>query len=207
MEFLSALGQREALAFGDGVALPVRIKFDELPADVRPRSSTAAFSAHWQHSVGDEGFLEQIVEKWRSAVVASYGDDTPAGAVFAGENKEQVDNAAPADLPNRPDPQSHEQQPALRPAHATVPAAVAANTTTTNGAPRNGTAVDGTVSEGRATAMHHKQPEFAGVMDNGNSVRAAAERPSQMATRPAGVGQTVNSPALKALRERLMQRQ
>ncbi|MGD9785611.1 MAG: ATP-binding protein [Hyphomicrobiaceae bacterium] len=31
LEFLSALGQREAIAFGDGVTLPVRIKFDELP--------------------------------------------------------------------------------------------------------------------------------------------------------------------------------
>ena len=30
MEFLPTLGQREAIAFGDGVALPVRIKFDEL---------------------------------------------------------------------------------------------------------------------------------------------------------------------------------
>jgi len=208
LEFLSALGQREALAFGDGVALPVRIKFDELPADVRPRSSTAAFSVHWQHSVGDEGFLEQIVEKWRSAVVASYGDAEPAGAVFAEEKKEQVETPAPADLSNRPDPQSHELEPAPRPAHATAPAAIAANgTTTTNGVPRNGTAVDGTVSEARATAMHHKQPAFAGVMGNGNSARASAERPSQMATRPAGTGQPVNSPALKALRERLMQRQ
>ena len=31
LEFLPALGQREAIAFGDGVSLPVRIKFDELP--------------------------------------------------------------------------------------------------------------------------------------------------------------------------------
>ena len=34
LEFLPSLGQREALAFGDGVALPVRIKFDELPAQL-----------------------------------------------------------------------------------------------------------------------------------------------------------------------------
>ena len=38
LEFLPALGQREAIAFGDGVALPVRIKFDELPKNCLPRS-------------------------------------------------------------------------------------------------------------------------------------------------------------------------
>ncbi len=71
LEFLPALGQREALAFGDGVALPVRIKFDELPPNALPRSSTARFTEHWQRSIGDEGFLEQVVEKWRSSDIGA----------------------------------------------------------------------------------------------------------------------------------------
>jgi DNA helicase HerA-like ATPase len=58
LEFLSALGQREAIAFGDGVTLPVRIKFDELPAHAMPRSSSARVTEMWQKSVGDEGFLD-----------------------------------------------------------------------------------------------------------------------------------------------------
>ncbi len=50
LEFLPALGQREALAFGDGVALPVRIIFDELPAEAccrarPPRTSPSIGSA------------------------------------------------------------------------------------------------------------------------------------------------------------------
>src|SRR5581483_3158586 len=65
LEFLSALGQREAIAFGDGVTLPVRIRFDELPQHAMPRSSTARFSEMWQKSTGDALFLDQIVEKWR----------------------------------------------------------------------------------------------------------------------------------------------
>ena len=44
LEFLPSLGQREAIAFGDGMALPVRIKFDELPQHALPRSSTARFN-------------------------------------------------------------------------------------------------------------------------------------------------------------------
>jgi hypothetical protein len=71
LEFLPSLGQREALAFGDGVALPVRIKFDELPAHCLPRSTTARFTEHWQRSVGDEGFLEQVVERWRTSDMAA----------------------------------------------------------------------------------------------------------------------------------------
>jgi DNA helicase HerA-like ATPase len=67
LEFLSALGQREAIAFGDGVSLPVRIRFDELPRHCMPRSSTARFTEKWQKSVGDEGYLEAIVDRWRNS--------------------------------------------------------------------------------------------------------------------------------------------
>ncbi len=66
LEFLPALGQREAIAFGDGVSLPVRIKFDDLPPEALPRSSTARFSERWQRCDSDEAFLEQIVDRWRS---------------------------------------------------------------------------------------------------------------------------------------------
>ena len=83
LEFLPALGQREALAFGDGVALPVRINFDELPADALPRSTTAHFTEHWQRSVGDEGFLEQVVEKWRSSDIGAGGDAIQQAAMLA----------------------------------------------------------------------------------------------------------------------------
>ncbi len=67
LEFLSALGQREAIAFGDGVTLPVRIRFDELAKHNMPRSSSARFSERWQKSIGDEGFVEGVVERWRAS--------------------------------------------------------------------------------------------------------------------------------------------
>jgi DNA helicase HerA-like ATPase len=83
LEFLPSLGQREALAFGDGVALPVRIKFDELPPQCLPRSTTARFTEHWQRSVGDEGFLEQVVERWRTSDMAAGLDLGPHPAFLA----------------------------------------------------------------------------------------------------------------------------
>jgi hypothetical protein len=67
LEFLPSLGQREAIAFGDGVSLPVRIKFDELPKAALPRSSTARFSEKWQKPAGDEAFVQSVVERWRTS--------------------------------------------------------------------------------------------------------------------------------------------
>ena len=72
LEFLPALGSREAIAFGDGMTLPVRIKFDELPKQHMPRSSTAKFSEKWNQDIGDEQFLNTVVERWRAS-----GNHTP----------------------------------------------------------------------------------------------------------------------------------
>ncbi|PPD28063.1 MAG: hypothetical protein CTY20_11640 [Hyphomicrobium sp.] len=83
LEFLPSLGQREAIAFGDGMTLPVRIKFDELPKHALPRSSTARFTEKWQKSVEDEGFLEQVVERWRASGVGSAGDAAQQAAMMA----------------------------------------------------------------------------------------------------------------------------
>ena len=49
------------------MTLPVRIRFDELAKENMPRSSTARFSERWQKSVGDEGFIEGVVERWRAS--------------------------------------------------------------------------------------------------------------------------------------------
>ncbi len=111
LEFLPALGQRESLAFGDGVALPVRITFDELPQSALPRSTTARFTEHWQRSVGDEGFLEQVVEKWRSSDIGA-GSDLQVAMLAEGM---AIDTAGAADEPP-PAPEPSRQEEAPRPA-------------------------------------------------------------------------------------------
>ena len=116
LEFLPALGQREALAFGDGVALPVRIKFDELPAHCLPRSTTARFTEHWQKSVGDEGFLEQVVEKWRSSDIGAGSDATQHAAMMA--DGLGIDPGPPAPEPPRPPAAASRQEFPLRRARA-----------------------------------------------------------------------------------------
>jgi len=83
IEFLPALGAREAIAFGDGVAIPVRIRFDELPSDALPRSTTARFSEKWQDSLGDEGYLDAVVERWRAAGVCGQLDAATQAQLFS----------------------------------------------------------------------------------------------------------------------------
>jgi DNA helicase HerA-like ATPase len=116
LEFLSALGQREAIAFGDGVTLPVRIRFDDLPRHCMPRSSTARFSEMWQRSTGDDLLLEHIVEKWRLSA--------SGGGAQATQFAEALETASPAsdagysddvDTPGDADDTHHIQDPHLAP--------------------------------------------------------------------------------------------
>ncbi len=63
---LPSLGMGEAIAVGEGVPMPTRIRFDALPADAVPRSLTASFSDGWSVDMEDAGFIERIVEQWRA---------------------------------------------------------------------------------------------------------------------------------------------
>jgi DNA helicase HerA-like ATPase len=121
LEFLPSLGQREAIAFGDGVSLPVRIKFDELPKSALPRSSTARFSEKWQKPAGDEAFMHSVVERWRAS-------GSPHMVSGAEDIATEVHNHAQAEQPNRRLPQpgaSSMPQNTPRPAASAGPAPVA----------------------------------------------------------------------------------
>ena len=65
LDFLPSLRNAEAIAVGEGVAVPMRICFDSLPEDKRPRSGTAAFSQAWQQDQSTPESLAQIVGRWR----------------------------------------------------------------------------------------------------------------------------------------------
>ena len=48
------------------VPVPMRLSFDDLPTDQRPRSGTASFAAGWADDRGDMSLVEEIVERWRT---------------------------------------------------------------------------------------------------------------------------------------------
>jgi len=66
LNFLPSLRNGEAIAIGEGVPVPMRLHFDDLPPDQRPRSATASFSAGWTADSAGVGSMEAIVERWRS---------------------------------------------------------------------------------------------------------------------------------------------
>ena len=65
LAFLPSLGTGEAFAFGEGVALPTRMKFRQLPAHVLPKSETVTLGE--TAATGDRS-LAAVVERWRGRV-------------------------------------------------------------------------------------------------------------------------------------------
>ena len=68
MKFLPALRNGEAIVVGEGVSMPMRICFEPLPDNKRPRSATASFTTAWSHEVSDRSGVEMTVERWRRGV-------------------------------------------------------------------------------------------------------------------------------------------
>jgi hypothetical protein len=65
---LPALNTQEALVLGDGVPVPLHIRFEELPPGHRPASTTPPFAAAWQSDLADDGLIAETIERWRHQV-------------------------------------------------------------------------------------------------------------------------------------------
>jgi hypothetical protein len=66
LAFVPSLGTREVVAFGEGLPLPTRMRFTELPADRLPRGETFRLDEH-NDETAPRGFVRQVVERWRGA--------------------------------------------------------------------------------------------------------------------------------------------
>jgi DNA helicase HerA-like ATPase len=62
---LPTLRQREAIAVGEGVAHPMRIRFGELDPQFRPRGEAANFPKAWEDDSKGRDFIGSIIERWR----------------------------------------------------------------------------------------------------------------------------------------------
>ena len=89
LEFMPTMGAGEAVCFGEGVALPTRLKFDLLPAHELPSSSTASFSKNWAKEIPDDSFLTDVVSRWRAQ---TYNPDSSGSGI---EDVAAVSEATP----------------------------------------------------------------------------------------------------------------
>jgi uncharacterized protein len=65
LETLPSMRTQEAIVFGEGVPVPMRMRFDDLPRDRRPRSESASFSKAWQGDPGNAGLVDEAIRGWR----------------------------------------------------------------------------------------------------------------------------------------------
>jgi len=65
VDSLPSLNTQEAVVVGDGVTVPVHIRFNDLDPDHRPASHDPSFSKSWRHEA-DDTFLHQAIDRWRS---------------------------------------------------------------------------------------------------------------------------------------------
>lgn len=135
LEFMSTMGTGEAIAFGEGVALPTRMKFDKLPAEMLPRSNTASFTKNWARDMPDDNFLNEIVHRWRAQ------SHNPDGGNYSAETQKDV---APQDAFPHLQPHAQPQpvhmapphpQPAVQPAYQPPPAQPAYRAAAASAAP------------------------------------------------------------------------
>jgi uncharacterized protein len=67
MNFLPALRNGEAIAVGEGVSMPMRIRFTLPPEGQRPRSATASFASAWSTD-SDGSPIARTIERWRRGI-------------------------------------------------------------------------------------------------------------------------------------------
>ena len=62
---LPTLRQQEAIAVGEGVPHPMRIRFNDLDRSLRPQGGSTNFPKAWETDNEGLGFLTETVERWR----------------------------------------------------------------------------------------------------------------------------------------------
>jgi uncharacterized protein len=67
LSFVPSLGTREVLAFGEGVALPTRLRFKEVPTQQLPRSEATIATSPSVTAGHDTHFVSAVLERWRGA--------------------------------------------------------------------------------------------------------------------------------------------
>lgn len=65
LDAIPALRNRECIVCGEGVAIPIRVRFDNLEPEKRPASSDPSFAAAWRETGDEEGIIQRTIKRWR----------------------------------------------------------------------------------------------------------------------------------------------
>ena len=65
LDAIPALRNRECIVCGEGVAIPIRVRFDDLEPEKRPASSDPSFARLWRETGDEEGIIQRTLKRWR----------------------------------------------------------------------------------------------------------------------------------------------
>jgi DNA helicase HerA-like ATPase len=104
LDFLPSLGTGEVFAFGEGVALPARVKLRQLPGHLIPQSDASGIALRDPLTGINEEFFTAVLNRWRGmTVTAQANPDSGAGDARELESTTSAPlQPAPAPEPPRP---------------------------------------------------------------------------------------------------------
>ena len=65
LDAIPALRNRECIVCGEGVAIPIRVRFDDLEPEKRPASSDPSFARLWCETGDETGIIQRTIKRWR----------------------------------------------------------------------------------------------------------------------------------------------
>jgi hypothetical protein len=65
LDAIPALRNRECIVCGEGVAIPIRVRFDDLEPEKRPASSDPSFARLWRETGDEAGIIARTIKRWR----------------------------------------------------------------------------------------------------------------------------------------------
>lgn len=90
VEVLASLGTREAIAFGEGVALPTRLRFGDVASEFLPRSQIEGRARFDAADAIDADFVEAVVDRWRES--STTGAKPRVSAALASDESLDLDD-------------------------------------------------------------------------------------------------------------------
>ena len=115
LAFVPSLGTREVMAFGEGVALPTRLKFKQLPASAIPQSQ-AIINVTADTARGlNEDFIDAIIDRWRGATMSHKSGSESGGDIESLARDEFSSLSLAPQAPSIPPQPTIPSQPAAAP--------------------------------------------------------------------------------------------
>ncbi|MGH6789973.1 MAG: ATP-binding protein [Pseudolabrys sp.] len=76
LSFIPSLGTREVFTFGAGVAMPTRMRFIELAAQMLPSSEAAGFARSDGGAHVGRDLISSVIDRWRSSTMSHRDEDS-----------------------------------------------------------------------------------------------------------------------------------